>query len=502
MIVITCECGQKMKVAPDLVGKSCKCVRCGAKLQVSEDGAQRIENTDSGKPAPESSKEDLDRTRIGQLLIDDGLINEEQLKEALAVQMKRGGRTFEILLSLGHLDKNALHDFLSRQSGVPAIDIKNYRIPRELISLVPKEFARDHLVIPIDKLGKLLTVAMACPLDKKTIGDLEDITGLRVKPMLSKLDDILATIGKYYPSEEKLAPEFAGIAGKPAKEKAPPARKRPTTTREEVAAKLARLESLPAFRETIQRVRKVVENPKSSIRDVAEIVCSDPPLVATLLSVSNGAAYGMSGRVNDINLAAAVLGIDGICEVVVSARIGGTIHESSHFDYAAFSTRSVFCATAALGIALACNKQLSGCARTAGFLHEIGRLALAENWPEEYAGLDGSLSGSKLIDSETNTFGLAHPEAGYILMQGWGIPAEIAEALRRHHSPESAEKAKELVAIVALAAHMAEIQQSQGTEKRNPFDGCGPLLESLGLDKSAATQIFTETVAAVSAQRK
>ncbi|HIJ66336.1 MAG TPA: HDOD domain-containing protein, partial [Candidatus Hydrogenedentes bacterium] len=206
------------------------------------------------------------------------------------------------------------------------------------------------------------------------------------------------------------------------------------------------------------------------------------------------------GQVNDIHLASALLGIDGICEIVVSARIGGAVHDSAHFDLTAFSASSQFCATAAYGVAAVCNPSLNPCARTAGFLHEIGRLALAENWPEHYPATNGQLTGQALIEAEEKTFGIAHPEAGYIIAREWGLPAEITETLRFHHAPQSASEDKQLVAIVALAAYMAEIQQGRGTEKGDPFDACKELLDALGLGKAAVAQIFSETATAVTAR--
>ena len=71
-------------------------------------------------------------------------------------------------------------------------------IPEELVELVPKEFAERHKVFPIDKLGKMLTIAMACPLDEKTIHELEEITGLRVKAFVCGWEDIDERIRKYY----------------------------------------------------------------------------------------------------------------------------------------------------------------------------------------------------------------------------------------------------------------------------------------------------------------
>ena len=98
------------------------------------------------------------KKRIGELLIEEGLITSEALKEALAVQGKEGGKTVEILISLGHLTSRDFVNFLAKQEGVASIDLGHYEIAPDIIGLVPKDLAVKHEVIPIDKLGKLLTV--------------------------------------------------------------------------------------------------------------------------------------------------------------------------------------------------------------------------------------------------------------------------------------------------------------------------------------------------------
>lgn len=137
---------------------------------------------------------------LGQLLIEEGLVQRDQLEEALAKQKNTGMRIAETLMELGHLDRKAYEHFLSGQPGVASIDLENYNIPRDLINTIPRELAIRHQVFPIDKLGKLLTIGMACPLDSKTIEELQAHTGLRVKALLCSLESIEACIKEYYSS--------------------------------------------------------------------------------------------------------------------------------------------------------------------------------------------------------------------------------------------------------------------------------------------------------------
>ena len=134
------------------------------------------------------------KRRIGELLVDSGLIQKEQLQEGLALQAAKGGKIVETLISLGYLNAEAFVSFLARQPGVASIDLSKYEIPRELIGLIPREMAVKHEIFPIDRLGRLLTVGMVCPLDSATVKDIEERTGLRVKPLLCAPNDIRAAI--------------------------------------------------------------------------------------------------------------------------------------------------------------------------------------------------------------------------------------------------------------------------------------------------------------------
>lgn len=143
------------------------------------------------------------RKRIGELMIMDGLITEGQLRDALEVQEGQGGRILDRLVMLGYVSAQAVSTFLARQPGVSSIVLSNYRVRKELLTLIPPDFARSRQVFPIDRLGKLLTVGMVCPLDEATIRELENITGLRVKPMLCSPACISKAISRHYEADDE-----------------------------------------------------------------------------------------------------------------------------------------------------------------------------------------------------------------------------------------------------------------------------------------------------------
>ena len=502
MMLVTCRCGHRMKVPAVALGKTVKCVKCAERILLSQENTQspRAPRPQPG-PRPEAGAEPASPLplhpgdkRVGQLLIEEGLITEQHLQEALDRQARHGGKLFENLIELRYLEKKALHTFLSKQSGVPSIDLRHYEIPPDLISLIPREFAQKNVVLPIDKMGKLLTVGMACPLDTATIAELECITGLKVKAMLCAFDDIHVTIDRYYPGEpetyvERHAPAVLRVAF-PAK---------PTgIKREEVAAALASLDILPALAGTIDEVNQAAASAQHAIRDVAGIVCADPSVTAVLLSVANCSPYGLPGQVANINVAVTLLGVAGTQDVARRFENAPTVDPASLFDSNAFWLRSMFCATATMSIAKASDRGEVGDAYTAGLLHEIGRLALAMALPEAYARVAPEMPDPDRIRAEENALGVAHPEAGYFMMRKWKLPPAVCVPVRHHHAPEETRESHDLVAIVSLAAAMADAFML-GASLDGVIKSHRRVMKSLLIDGAAITRVHEKTCSTLDA---
>ncbi|MCC6698996.1 MAG: HDOD domain-containing protein [Candidatus Hydrogenedentes bacterium] len=536
MLVITCGCGQRMKGPPGLLGKTVKCVRCGEHVEVSERNtaplggpapAPHHEHHKDRHREPPRLREDRSSQLIGEMLVEDGLISRAQLDEALATQTREGGRILQILMTLGYTSKSEVHEFLSKQPGIASIDLKSYFIPRDLISLVPKEIAQECLVLPIDRLGRLLTVGMACPLDKETISRLEQITGLTVKPMLCKFDDILATIDRYYPGETALAgstpeeeqeskqqapppkepvspphtPKTAAPAppvraqAKPAPPPPAPASAAPVTPmREDIVDRFVRMDALPTFTDTVDRIRATMEGEKGSVRSLAAVISGDPPVVAKMLSVANAAAYGLPGKVIDANLATALLGVDGVCEVAMLSVIAGNHFDKPLLDYERYLARSRFCAVTARALAEEAEPGLRFTAYAAGLLHAVGTLALAAAFPRRASELNGARSGAERIEDELKVFGMGHPEAGALLAKEWGIPATIGSAIGMQREIQSARDEGGLAALVALAAMLADCFVKPQPDPADAITEGKGLLEVLNLTPGKTLTVFNHGV--------
>jgi len=136
--------------------------------------------------------------QLGQLLIERGVINKGQLDEALKAQKERGGLIGQILVDLGHASEEAIAQALTAQYGFPYLPLENYDINPDVVKIVPKNVASQFCLIPVDKIGSNLTIAMSNPLNTLAIEDIELVSGLCVQIFVSTGTDIKKAIEKYY----------------------------------------------------------------------------------------------------------------------------------------------------------------------------------------------------------------------------------------------------------------------------------------------------------------
>ncbi|MBD7908393.1 GspE/PulE family protein [Sporosarcina gallistercoris] len=140
------------------------------------------------------------RKRLGDLLVESGLITDVQLDMALA-EKPRDQRLGDALLGRGYITEQQLIEVLEFQLGIPHINLFRYPFDPKLFNIVPKEFAKRNLLVPLKADGDRLFVAMSDPMDYLTIEDLRLSTGFHIETAIASKDDILRTISKYYEDE-------------------------------------------------------------------------------------------------------------------------------------------------------------------------------------------------------------------------------------------------------------------------------------------------------------
>ncbi len=141
------------------------------------------------------------RKRLGDLLVDAGLITEDQLQQALADKAE-GQKLGDALLQRGYITEQQLIEVLEFQLGIPHVSLYRYPIDLKLLTLIPKEMAKRQLIIPLKKEENRLFVAMVDPMDYYTIEDLRLSTGFQIETAIATKDDIVRTVNKYYDMDD------------------------------------------------------------------------------------------------------------------------------------------------------------------------------------------------------------------------------------------------------------------------------------------------------------
>jgi type IV pilus assembly protein PilB len=143
-------------------------------------------------------------SRLGELLVRENLISLQQLQKAQEDQKKSGTRLGYSLTKLGIIEEQQLTTFLSKQYAVPSINLTEWEIGSDIIALVPAELAKRHQLIPVNRAGATLIVAMADPSNIYAIDDLKFRTGLNIDVAVASEGAIEEAIVRYYEKQVDL----------------------------------------------------------------------------------------------------------------------------------------------------------------------------------------------------------------------------------------------------------------------------------------------------------
>jgi type IV pilus assembly protein PilB len=136
--------------------------------------------------------------RLGEILLKESLITQEQLQKALEFQRANGGKLGSCLTKMGFITDDDITGVLSRQYGVPSINLKFYEIDPNVIKLIPQDTALRYQVIPLSRVGSVLTIAMTDPTNVFAMDDIKFMTGFNVEPVVASESAIGEAITRFY----------------------------------------------------------------------------------------------------------------------------------------------------------------------------------------------------------------------------------------------------------------------------------------------------------------
>ena len=144
-------------------------------------------------------------------MLEEGLLNLEQLESALALQKTEGGFLGRILVKQGYVSQEAVASALVKQCKIPHLNLLEYEIGQDVLALIPEEVCRGYNLLPIDKLGRILTVAMVDPLDLAALQAIREVCPeLRIKPILCNWEHYERVLQKVYAPRDDKTGEHTG----------------------------------------------------------------------------------------------------------------------------------------------------------------------------------------------------------------------------------------------------------------------------------------------------
>lgn len=479
-LLITCGCGQKMKVPAAAMGKTVTCVKCGEKVKISAESAPSPNATpDRSDPSMTGGMGSSPMDDATDLILRNELATQEQIDDAHLVQRDLPGTTWSILMDMGHFTDDEFRELMLKDKSIATIDLANYNVPKDILQLLPENLVRQRFVIPVDKLGKLLTLAMVCPQDQSVMREAETVTGLRTKTMLCTYDGmkkIIQNTFKFSPIESKdsitsgLVQEF----NKHLNEKI-------------IVRRLFRIDDLLPTQYELQQLKDI---PEDDVNSLTRLVIDNPLLLGHTLRLGNSEAYGFSGKVDAAGMAVALAGQTSIQFNLND--VEGVDYKKQHktFDIANFFKRSRFCSIAAETLARHIGYSNPSTAYSIGLLFEIGRLIMLKCLPNGYAIATQEIIGRELYEREQQLYQFTYTEAGYYILRKWNLPVSILEPIRYQLKPAGAKNTKELSHILHLAITLTKAFVNNIQPEFTDRDDAS--LNSLKITQDEVVQLYNE----------
>ena len=141
----------------------------------------------------------LTKKRLGEILVSEGLINDEQVQEALKKQSETGELLGEVLVKLGYVSEGDIARTIATQFSLPYLDASRYNVSKEIVELVPLDTMMENQFVALDRIGKTLIIAVSGLLNEKVYEELERKTGCQVQVYVSTAAQVAKTVKTYWP---------------------------------------------------------------------------------------------------------------------------------------------------------------------------------------------------------------------------------------------------------------------------------------------------------------
>jgi HD-like signal output (HDOD) protein len=271
-----------------------------------------------------------------------------------------------------------------------------------------------------------------------------------------------------------------------------------TPVHERLRGLVERVQGLPTLPSILHKLNQMILNPKTSAKEVSEVISSDPSLTSKVLRMANSPFYGFQSRITTITHANVILGFNTIKSIIMSSTIFdvfGRSGKSGALDRTELWKHSIGCGAAAKVIGHRLNYRVLEELLIAGLLHDVGKIILDQFFPDKYAEVLNLVRSKdlRIVEAEVQVLGVTHADVGGWLLERWNLPKGLVETTRCHHNPALASDSRKIAEII----HIADILV-RAIRFGNGGDTKIPVLDerawkSLGLNETELEELLFQT---------
>jgi putative nucleotidyltransferase with HDIG domain len=221
---------------------------------------------------------------------------------------------------------------------------------------------------------------------------------------------------------------------------------------------IEKIDDLPTLPRTVLQITGLVNDPKSSAKDLARVITDDQVLTVRLLKLVNSSFYGFPQRISTVTGAIVLLGFDAIRNLLLTTSVFDLFanrNRQKRQDQERFWDHSLGCAVGAKVIGNYLRHDKIEELFVSGLLHDIGKIVEMMFLPDEFSKIVAAVNKENIlmITAENNVMGYSHAEVGKLLAEKWNLPVKLVQVIAHHHHPDNAGS----FAVEAAIVHLADI---------------------------------------------